>query len=38
LSANWFACAGDEAPRESRERLIGEIEARLLRSLPVKTP
>lgn len=39
LSATmWYACSADEAPRESREQLIGEVEARLLRSLPVKAP
>lgn len=37
-SAIWYACSADEAPRESRERLIGEIEARLLRRLPLKAP
>lgn len=35
-SAIWFACSADEQPRGSREWLIDEIQARLLRNLPLK--
>ncbi len=33
LSAIWFACAADEAPRRSREALMDQIQARFLRGL-----
>lgn len=35
-STIWLACAADERPRESRERLVEALAARLLRSLPAK--
>jgi len=36
LAATWFACSADPSPRDSRELLVAEIGARLVRGLETR--